>query len=68
MTRAERGEVYENEDIPWFWQPVLDKVRLEIELLIFSLKKVYEISNGERERALKSKKWERSSICFLLLL
>ena len=48
MTRAERREVYENEDIPWFWQPVLDKVRFEIELLIFSLKKLQEISNGER--------------------
>lgn len=67
MTRAER-EVYKNEDIPCFWQPVIDKLRLEIELLIFSLKKLHEISNGERERALKSKKWERSSICFLVFL
>ena len=68
MTRAERGEVCENEDIPWFLQPVLDKVRLEIELLIFLLKKLHEISSGERERASKSKKWEKSCICFPVLL
>lgn len=68
MTRAERGGVCENEDIPWFWKPVLDKVRLEIELLIFLLRKLHEISSGERERSSKSKKWEKSCIFFLVLL